>query len=130
MDRRTVTKRLETSTPDTEGRYTLRQMYEAAVSYGSGSEKEMLSLQQERAQLAQEQRWKLEREREVAEGELISTHEINAQMEQRIMATRQALLNLPSRMASVIAAESKASTCESLLREIIHEALEELASCG
>lgn len=62
------------------------------------------------------------------EGLLIRVDAVRSVAASTLAATREALLQIPSRMASVLASESSAARVHELLQDEIHQALSQLAS--
>ena len=92
-DRRTITKRLATLAPNTQGEYlaseALRLIYNP----------DELNPTQERARLDAARREMLEIQKSVAEGELVHIDKVTTVWESIVSNARAKLLNLPPRLA-------------------------------
>lgn len=64
------------------------------------------------------------------QGELIRVEAVKAALANMFSATRDALLQLPARLAPLLAAESDAATTKSMLHQAIHEALSQLSTAS
>ena len=71
-----------------------------------------------------------ELKRDELTGELIRTEVVRAGMASILAATRDRLMQLPVRLAPVLAAESDQAKVHDLVREEIHAALSQLANAG
>ncbi len=79
--------------------------------------------------LDQIEAWKLKRiERERKEGDLIMVTAVRSLVASTLAATREALLQLPARLAPVLAAETATGRVHDLLQQELHQALGQLSS--
>lgn len=134
MDRRTVSRRLESLTPAKSGRtgrgaerrYHLREALEAIFFERKQAEGE-LDLWQERARLARAQTQRIELEQRVRNRELITLAEARGIYGDRIVRARARLIQVPPAVAALFAPDI-APRVEQACRERIYEALSELAA--
>ena len=103
FDRRTISRRLESLTPEKEGRSHLYESRDALrLAYGAVSDGDSLDLSQERAHLALAQRKLAEIKRKELERDLIPAAEVVQFFTEAGMAAKQVMLGVPSRLASVL----------------------------
>jgi phage terminase Nu1 subunit (DNA packaging protein) len=97
-------------TPLQRGRYPLRESVSAVISHlravasqhrpaGESDDDNRDDLTQQRARLAHAQRLKIEREEQVAMGLLLDAKEAQAAWYEEMRAVRDALMNIPDRVA-------------------------------
>jgi phage terminase Nu1 subunit (DNA packaging protein) len=93
-----------------------------------GSTPDGLDLVQERAMLARHQGGIAQMKLAELRGELIRVEAVRAVWASRIVSTRDALLQIPSRLAPVLAAETNLATVTQLLDDELRQALEQLST--
>ena len=123
-DRRTITKRLSGIAPSEDGKY------DSAMALQAIFNPEELNPLQERALLDKARRelaelTKAERTRELVPAPVVQEH-----WAQMIAAARGKLLNLPGRLAATAVGVATIQEAERAARELINEALMELADNG
>jgi phage terminase Nu1 subunit (DNA packaging protein) len=128
---RTVKKRLQEAGINPLAREGTRDIYPSDVAlatiFADPQRKDDLDLTAERARLASAQANKTELEVAELKGEMVRRDEITAHWSAMVAAMRAKLLSLPSKMATRVAGPGKAKEVEALLREQVHQALEEIA---
>ncbi len=92
-----------------------------------GNTPDGLDLVQERAMLARHQGGMAELKLAEMRGELIRTDAVRAAWAARIVSTREALLQIPARIAPVLAAENDLVNVTALLDDELRQALAELS---
>jgi phage terminase Nu1 subunit (DNA packaging protein) len=93
-----------------------------------GSTPDGLDLVQERAMLARHQGGIAQMKLAELRGELIRVDAVRATWAGRIVSTRDALLQIPPRLAPLLAAESSLTTVSQLLEDELRQALEQLST--
>lgn len=104
--------------------FEIAEVFDWRIAQESG-DNGRLNLGDERAKLAIEQRMKLERERAVAERELIPAKEVIASMSEEIHRAKSRLLRIPKAIAVAVPREC-AREAEAEAKRLINEALAEL----
>lgn len=125
---RTVKRRLETLTPIQDGKalkYESREALALIYQLGSGEE-DAPDLSLERAKLARAQRIKIDLETEVLRGNLIPADTVERVWSDLLGAFRARCLAVPSRAALQVLAVADLNEAETILKGLIHEALNEL----
>ena len=61
-------------------------------------------------------------------GELVRTADVRAAMDKRLVGLREAILQIPSRLAAIVAAESDQQRCHRLIEQEMHALLQLAAS--
>jgi hypothetical protein len=121
-DRRTISKRLATLSPNASGEYlaseALRLIYNP----------DELNPTQERARLDAARREMLEIQKSVAEGELVHIDKVTSVWESIVSNVRSKLLNLPPRLAVAVTGSKTIHEAERAAKDLIYEALTELSS--
>jgi phage terminase Nu1 subunit (DNA packaging protein) len=129
---RTVKKRLQEAGINPLAREGTADLYDSALAlaviFADPTRKDDLDLTAERARLASAQATKTELEVAELRGEMVRREEITAHWAAMISAMRAKLLSLPSKMATRVAAPGKTLETEVLLRDQVHQALEEISS--
>jgi phage terminase Nu1 subunit (DNA packaging protein) len=134
-DRRTVANRLQGVEPiggDGRGKkYTLRQFIEACENRFRASmhkgEEGSLDPVYERARKDKELADKTALENRVRREELLEAEKVKKVWVNEVMNTRSKLLNLPSRMATLVAATTDPAEVNELLMGCVREILDELS---
>ncbi len=126
-DRRTITRALRDVPHDgKEGRYKAWHMTTALAAMADGPG-DTLDLTAERARFAAAQADDREMKNDLARGDQIKVGEFHMMMTTAFARVRAKLLALPSKMAPLVAATTPAEA-QAMLREVIHDALNELAA--
>ena len=123
-DRRTVGKRLASLKPDEDGKYSSPEALTAIFN------PEMLDAVQERAKLDKARRELAELTQQERTKALIPAPAVQEHWAQMIAAARGKLLNLPGRLAATAVGVATIQEAERAARELINEALMELADNG
>lgn len=129
-DRRSLARDLEGLAPDEETttggrvhrRYRMARVVEHLYRRPDG---EALDLDTERALLAQEQRWKLERQRLLDEGRLLDTEKVAEEVGNYISVCCARLHVVPGRVSAELDQDT-GRRVEPLVRRVIFEAIQEL----
>lgn len=95
-----------------------------------GDNGELLDLDQERARLARSQREKVELELRVRREELVEVVALRRELDGFVRTSRDGILAVPNRIASVVAAETDADCVHELMSEELRAALTRLADMG
>ena len=128
-DRRTITRALRDIPHDgKEGRWDAWHMTTvlAAMSAGGGGGK--LDLTAERARFASAQADDREMKNALARRDQITVGEFHQMMTSAFARVRAKLLALPSKMAPLVVGAKTAAEAQAMLRDTVHEALDELAA--
>jgi hypothetical protein len=130
IDRRAITRRLAPLTPDNQGNvghfYDSAEALRLVFGVGSGD----LDPQQEKALLDRTRRELLEIEVDIRKGNIIPADLVQTHWEKMIANCRAQLLNLPNRLATKTVGAATYQQAEREARDLIHEALHELAKPG
>ena len=127
-DRRTITRALRDVPHDgKEGRYKAWHMTTvlAAMDNGTG---DTLDLTAERARFAAAQADDREMKNDIARGDQITVAEFHLMVTSAFARVRAKLLALPSKMAPLVAPAMEPAKAQGILRDVIHDALNELAA--
>ena len=92
-----------------------------SVAYGT------LDLTAERAALARAQTAKVERENNLAEGELVTVEEVHISVTSAFARVRSRLMALPARLTPLVAATSDKPEVQAMLKDAVYDTLSELA---
>ncbi len=127
-DRRTITRALRDVPHDgKEGRYEAWHMTTVlAAMEGGGSD--TLDLTAERARFAAAQADDREMKNDLARGEQITVAEFHLMVTSAFARVRAKLLALPSKMAPLVVGAKTAAEAQAMLRDTVHDALDELAA--
>jgi phage terminase Nu1 subunit (DNA packaging protein) len=128
---RTVTRRLQAAGIEPIAREGRSDLYDSTVALPAllrdPDAAEGPDLSRERALLARAQREKLEREAQIAAGQLLDAAVVVQGWQRLCYAVRQHLLALPQALAPQVAAEDDAVACHKLLDDAVYDALSALA---
>ena len=92
-----------------------------SVAYGA------LDLTAERAALARAQTAKVERENNLAEGELVTVEEVHISVTSAFARVRSRLMALPARLTPLVAATSDKPEVQAIIKDAVYDTLSELA---
>ena len=127
-DRRTITRALRNVPHDgKEGRYRAWHMTTVLASMAGGAG-ETLDLTAERARFAAAQADDREMKNALARRDQITVGEFHQMMVASFGRVRAKLLSLPSKMAPLVVGAKTAAEAQKMLRDTVHEALDELAA--
>ncbi len=98
------------------------------IAAGRGSKDGAVDLVAERARLTKAQAEKCERENAVAEGRFLARDKFHFMVTSAFARVRAKLLALPSRMAPLLAPEMTPAEAQAMLKDVVYQALDELAS--
>lgn len=119
--------------PIGRGKWDVASVVTAYITDLKGRESEPLKAEQlafvkAQRERTEAQRAEIQRKAGVAEGKLIPADEVKAAMTTSFAHVRAKLLALPNRCAPRVAQMSSIAEIEAQLRDVVHEALNELAS--
>ena len=127
-DRRTITRALRDVQHDGKnGRYKAWHMTTVLVAMADGPG-DTLDLTAERARFASAQADDREMRNDLARGDQIKVGEFHLMMTTAFARVRAKLLSLPSKMAPLVVGAKTAAEAQAMLRDVIHDALNELAA--
>ena len=86
-----------------------------------------LDLTAERAALARAQTAKVERENNLAEGELVTVEEVHISVTSAFARVRSRLMALPARLTPLVAATRDKPEVQAMLKDAVYDTLSELA---
>lgn len=128
MERKTISKRLESLTPIADGRSKLYDTKDALpLIYGVAGGGAQGDLSRERALLARVQRQKIELETAILRADVIPSEVVKEVWSQLLAACRARLLALPSRIATLAITATTHAEIEQIAGDLVHEALNELS---
>lgn len=107
--------------------YCAHQRAVAAGHRGEGEDGEVLDLTAERARKAKEEADRLEMQNAQMRGELLARADVDAAVIEDYSRVRARLLNIPSKVAPLVAAVTEPREAEGMVKRAINEALQELS---
>ncbi len=111
-----------------DGRYKAWHMTTVLAALADRATPDALDLTAERARLAKAQADDREMKNDLARGELITVAEFHLMVTAAFARVRAKLLALPSKMAPWVMSAKTAAEAQAMLRDTVHDALNELAA--
>jgi len=114
------------------GRYELAPAVQGYIRYlqerSLGRPSAPVDYHMEKARLVKTQADKAEIELKELNGELVRTQDVSDQWYSTITDCKSRLLSIPSKAAPIVAAETNPGECQTIIDDLVREALEELAN--